>query len=73
MRFSLNSRVFFILFYIAPEDPQVLLAAESRGPAHTFQERCPGVRALAPRLKGAQTGHLIDGNQLDGVKLARAR
>ena len=58
---------------IAPEDPQVLLTAELHGRARTFQERCPGVRARAPRLKGAQTGHLIDGNQLDGVKLARAR
>ena len=51
----------------------MLLAAESRGRARTFQEQCPGVRALAPRLKGAQTGHLIDGHQLDGVKLARTR
>ncbi len=58
---------------IAPEDPQVLLAAESRGPARTLQERSPGARTRAPRQKGAQTGHQIDGHQLDGVKLARAR
>jgi len=51
----------------------VLLAAESRGRARTFQERCPGARARAPRQKGAQTGHRINGHQLDGVKLACAR
>ena len=58
---------------IAPEDPQVLLAAESRGPARTFQEQYPGARARAPRQKGAQTGRQIGWRQLDGVKLARAR
>ena len=40
---------------IAPSDPEVQLAAEVRARARTLQERCPGVRARAPRQKGAQT------------------